>query len=95
MLSITPTAVRRSHRRRGRPRCTEPGRPRRRARAAAHPAEPEPLVVKVDDGGFHWGDAGIGAAAGFGAALVLAGGLALAGRRDRVAAHTSNKEERR
>ena len=36
---------------------------------------PQPLVVK--DGGFHWGDAGIGAAAGFGTALVLGGAIAL------------------
>jgi hypothetical protein len=43
-----------------------------------------PLVVKIDDGGFQWGDAGIGAAAGFGGALVLTGGIALAGRRDRA-----------
>jgi hypothetical protein len=43
-----------------------------------------PLVVRVDEGGFQWADAGIGAAAGFGAALVLAGGLALAGRKDRA-----------
>jgi hypothetical protein len=42
-----------------------------------------PLVVKVDDG-FRWGDAAIGAAAGFGAALVLAGSLTLAGRTGRV-----------
>jgi len=54
---------------------------------------PEPLVVTVRDGGFHWGDAGIGAAAGFGAALVLAGGLALAGRRDRVAPNRHRYEE--
>ena len=45
--------------------------------------EPEPIVVRVDDGGFRWGDAGIGAAAGFGVALVLAGSVALAGRGDR------------
>jgi hypothetical protein len=38
-----------------------------------------PLVVRVEDRGFGWGDASIGAAAGFGAALVLAGSLALAG----------------
>jgi hypothetical protein len=44
------------------------------------PRQQVPLVVKVDDRGFRWSDAGIGAAAGFGAALVLAGSLALAGR---------------
>ena len=32
-----------------------------------------PVVVKVSDGGFHWGDAAIGAAAASGAAIVLAG----------------------
>ena len=57
------------------------------------PQKPEPLVVRVDDGGFRWGDAGIGVAAGFGAALVLAGGLALAGRRDRVVTHPSQPRE--
>ena len=49
------------------------------SRTPTVPAPSEPLVVKVDDG-FHWGDAGIGAATGFGAALVLAGSLALAPR---------------
>lgn len=55
--------------------------------------KPEPLVIKVDDGGFRWSDAGIGAAAGFGAALVLAGGLALAGRDDRVMTRPRQPEE--
>ena len=53
----------------------------------------EPLVVRVADGGFRWGDAGIGAAAGFGAALIVAGGLALAGRRDRVVIHPRQRRE--
>jgi len=53
-----------------------PAQPKTRAR-------PEPIVVRIDDAGFRWGDAGIGAAAGFGIALVLAGSLALTGRRDR------------
>jgi hypothetical protein len=39
--------------------------------------DPEPLVVKVDDHRFRWGDAGIGATAGFGGALVLVGGVSL------------------
>jgi hypothetical protein len=39
-----------------------------------------PVVVHIENEGFRWGDAGIGAAAGFGAGLVLAGGLALTGR---------------
>ena len=61
---------------------------------SATPAESEPIVVRVDDGGFRWGDAGIGAAAGFGVALVLAGSLALTGRRDRgVDPPTYDKEE--
>jgi len=42
------------------------------------------LVVRVDSG-FHWGDAAIGAAAGFGAAITLVGGVALVGRGDRAA----------
>ncbi len=64
-----------------------------RAGAPAPQPGPEPLVVRVDDGGFRWGDAGVGAAAGFGAALVLAGSLALAGRRDRGANPTRHQEE--
>ncbi len=51
---------------------------------SAQPKKPaDPIVVHVDDRGFHWGDAAIGAAAGFGVALVLAGSLALIGRSDR------------
>jgi hypothetical protein len=58
------------------------------------PAESEPIVVRVDGGGFRWGDAGIGAAAGFGVALVVAGSLALTGRKDRgVDPTTPDKEE--
>jgi hypothetical protein len=58
------------------------------------PREPEPIVVRVDDRGFRWGDAGIGATAGFGVALVLVGSLALSGRRDRGIDHpTHDKEE--
>jgi len=61
---------------------------------SATSAESEPIVVRVDDGGFRWGDAGIGAAAGFGVALVLAGSLALTERRDRGVDHpTHDKEE--
>jgi hypothetical protein len=57
--------------------------------ADADAAQPRPtpkhesLVVRVD-GGFHWGDAAIGAAAGFGAAITLVGAIALVDRRDRV-----------
>jgi hypothetical protein len=61
---------------------------------APHP-KPEPIVVKIDDG-FHWGDAGIGAAAGVGAALLAAGGLVLLRSADRVAAEeSSHREEQR
>jgi hypothetical protein len=57
------------------------------ALANADAGQPRPapkqdsLVVRVDDG-FHWGDAAIGAAAGFGAAITLVGGVALVGRGD-------------
>jgi hypothetical protein len=33
----------------------------------------QPVVVKVSEGGFRWGDAAIGAAAASGAAIALAG----------------------
>ncbi len=33
----------------------------------------QPVVVKISDGGFRWGDAAIGAAATTGGALALAG----------------------
>jgi hypothetical protein len=45
--------------------------------AATPPQRVEPLVVRVDDGGFNWADASLGAAAGFGAGVALVGGLAL------------------
>jgi len=51
--------------------------------AQPRPTKQDSLVVRVD-GGFHWGDAAIGAAAGFGAAISLVGGIALVGRGDRV-----------
>jgi len=58
------------------------------------PPAPRPLTVRVEDGGFRWGEAGIGAAAGFGAGLVLAGSLALAGRRDdRDVVHVRHEKE--
>src|SRR3954466_15945523 len=50
------------------------GAPTRQPHSGQHP---EPLVVKVDDRRFRWGDAGIGAAAGFGGALVVVGGVSL------------------
>jgi hypothetical protein len=37
------------------------------------PPSQQPIVVKVSDGGFHWGDAGIGAAGALGLILVVAG----------------------
>lgn len=33
----------------------------------------QPVVVQVSEGGFHWGDAAIGAAAASGAAIAVAG----------------------
>jgi len=53
----------------------------------------QPLVVRGGDGGFRWGDAGIGAAAGFGGALVLAGSLALTGRRDQVVHYPRHRRD--
>ena len=48
------------------------------ARAAAPPTkprhDPQPLIVRVDDSGFHWGDAGIGAAGGLLLAMLGLGG---------------------
>ena len=67
------------------------------ARAAAPPTkprrDPQPLVVRVDDSRFHWGDAGIGAGAGFGAALVLSGSFVLISQRDRVGRHSPQEME--
>jgi hypothetical protein len=54
----------------------------------------ESLVVHVD-GGFHWGDAAIGAAAGFGTAMTLVGGIALVDRRDRVVTRPPLQREER
>jgi hypothetical protein len=53
---------------------------------------PSPLIVRVQDGGFHWGDAAIGAAAGFGASLVAVGGIALR-RTPARKAHGQSSEE--
>ena len=58
-----------------------------RANLAAHSAmttahQPAAQVVRVSTTGFDWGDAAIGAAAGFGLAmLALGGGLVVAGAR--------------
>ena len=60
------------------------------------PTESEPIVVRVDAGGFRWGDAGVGAAAGFGVALIAVGSLALTARRDRpIVQPTHDKEDQR
>jgi len=64
---------------------------------AVHPRptpKPDLLVVRVN-GGFQWGDAAIGAAAGFGAAISLVGGIALVGRGDRVVTWPPLKREER
>jgi len=44
------------------------------AARASSPASPaQPIVVKVSDQGFHWRDAGLGAAAALAASLVVLG----------------------
>jgi len=53
---------------------------------------PDPLIVRVQDGGFRWGDAAIGAAAGFGASLVVIGGIAVR-RNPASKAHVQSYEE--
>ena len=45
-------------------------------------AKQPPVVVKVDGGGFHWQDAGLGAAAAL-AVVLLVHGLALTARAQR------------
>jgi hypothetical protein len=57
--------------------------------------QPQPLIIRVTDDGFHWGDAGIGAAAGFGVALVLSGGFVLTGQRDLARRHPAQHKERK
>jgi len=53
------------------------------AAAADRPDDPSaqasPVVVRVDDRGFDWADAAIGAAAGFGVALLMGGGAVALG----------------
>ena len=44
---------------------------------AGTPTHETPIVVRVDDRGFAWTDATIGAVAGIGATLVTAGSVAL------------------
>lgn len=60
---------------------------------------PSTVVVRVSDDGFHWTDAGVGAAAGL-ATTLLALGLVLAlrpdheGKRSPMSARLSGKESR-
>ena len=56
---------------------------------AAQPAQRPPVVIEVREGGFHWGDAAIGAAAVFGL-MLLGSGAVLAFRRS---ATSSTREE--
>ncbi len=51
-------------------------------RPMAEPTTPSPVVVRVRDSGFHWADAGVGAAAML-ATTLLALGVALVMRPDR------------
>jgi hypothetical protein len=51
-----------------------------------------PIVVRVDEGGFRWTDAAVGAVAGIGATFVTAGGVALL-RLRRPATHRDEKGE--
>jgi hypothetical protein len=52
-----------------------------------------PIVVRVDEGGFRWTDAAVGAVAGIGATFVTAGGVALL-RLRRPSAYHDEKGER-
>jgi hypothetical protein len=47
--------------------------PARAAQASSHASPSQPVVVKVSDQGFHWRDAGLGAAAGIAASLAVLG----------------------
>lgn len=44
---------------------------------AGTPTHETPIVVRVNEHGFRWGDAAVGAVAGLGATLVTVGGVAL------------------
>ena len=55
---------------------------------AATPSDRAPVVVRVTDGGFNWGDVAIGAAGGS-ALTLLAGGTVLGARR-----RTEDKERK-
>jgi hypothetical protein len=44
---------------------------------AGRPSHETPIVVRVDEHGFGWADAAVGAVAGVGATLVTVGGVAL------------------
>jgi hypothetical protein len=54
-------------------------------------ADRAPVVVRVTDGGFHWGDAAIGAAAGSGLTLLVGGSL-LGARRTSESSYTTPSE---
>jgi hypothetical protein len=51
------------------------------------PSHETPIVVRVDEQGFGWTDAAIGAVAGIGATLVTVGGVALVRLRRPLATH--------
>jgi hypothetical protein len=69
------------------------------ARGAKQPPSQQPIVVKVSNGGFHWGDAGIGAAGALGLMLVVAGlrlarGGVVAGMRGLDTVQTEERDTR-
>ena len=68
-------------------------RPPTDAAAAGGHERTTPIVVRVDEGGFRWTDAAVGAVAGIGATFVIAGGVALL-RLGRPAADQKEKGER-
>ncbi|MGB9183937.1 MAG: hypothetical protein WCB67_07710 [Solirubrobacteraceae bacterium] len=56
----------------------------------ANPSSPTIVRIIAGNGGFHWDDAGIGAAGGLALSMVgLGGGLAVSQRRTRRAGHTT------
>jgi hypothetical protein len=60
------------------------------AAQVANPSPPTIVRVTARNGGFDWGDAGIGAAGGLALSMVgLGGGLAVSQRRTRRAGHTT------
>lgn len=57
------------------------------AAGAGTPRHETPIVVRVDERGFQWTDAAVGAVAGIGATLVTAGGVALVRTRRPTSMH--------